>query len=166
MFPFFCRAQKELAYEQGVRDGRQAQADKDRMRREALDRMAMVARLGAPVIVVPNEWDNPVIGFGHDLMTIGSSTVLVVKNYVTDALVWCGGVTMDFSEQRLEIALSLDPFQLWAITAHNAVGHEDFTKPKSSQRWDRQAILDALERHGFFERWRDFKAQRQANTDR
>ena len=64
-----------------------------------------------------------------------------------------------------EIALSLDPFQLWAITAHNAVGHEDFTKPKSGQRWDRQAILDALERHGFFERWRDFKAQQQANAD-
>lgn len=166
MLPFFCRVQKDLAYQQGVRDGRNAQADKERMRREAFERAEMMARVGAPVIVVPNEWDNPIIGFGHDLMPVGGATVLVVKNYVSNSLVWCGGVTMDFSEQRLEVVLNLDPFQLWAITAHNAVGHEDFIKPKSGTRWERQAILDALERHGFFERWRDFKAQRQANTDR
>ncbi len=56
MLPFFCRAQKDLAYQQGVRDGRNAQADKERMRREAFERAEMVARVDAPVIVVPLEF--------------------------------------------------------------------------------------------------------------
>lgn len=65
-------------------------------------------------------------------MEVGSSSLLVVKNYLSMERVVCGGVRMDFSLQRLEVVLSLDPYQLWAITAHNAVGYSDMNTPLPS----------------------------------
>lgn len=164
MFNIIKRA-REQAYQQGVAEGRRAQSSEAQARRDEFRRIELEAYIGTPVIIVPNEWDNPVIGFGKSIAAIGSSAILVVQNYLTMQDTWCGGVRMDFSEQRLEIALSLDPYQLWAITAHNAVGHENFDKPKSGQRWGRQRILDALTANGFFQRWEDFKAQQSAQRN-
>ena len=144
------------AHAQGVREGRRLEHLESQQRRGDIERMLLASQIGRPVIVVPNEWDNPVIGFGDSIMEVGSSQVLVVKNYLSMEKVVCGGVRMDFSMQRLEVALALNPYQLWAITAHNSVGHHDFDKPKSGERWDRERILEALHRNGFFERWAAF----------
>ena len=151
MFNIFSRTPQK-SYEQGVIDERSAaQARRAQFHHEELSRC-----INAPVIIVPNEWDNPVIGFGASIMEVGSSSVLVVKNYLSMEEVVCGGVRMDFSLQRLEVALTLDPYQLWAITAHNSVGHSDFDKPKSGQRWSREKILSTLTENGFFKRWEKF----------
>lgn len=144
------------AHAQGVREGRRLGHLESQQRRGEMERMLLASQIGRPVIVVPNEWDNPVIGFGDSIMEVGSSQVLVVENYLTMEKVVCGGVRMDFSMQRLEVALALDPYQLWAITAHNSVGHHDFDKPKSGVRWDRHQIIAALHQHGFFNRWQAF----------
>lgn len=153
------RKSLQRAHQQGVREGRREQADADWKRREACRNQELEQAIGTPVIIVPNEWDNPIIGFGERLEDLGHSKVLLVHNYLTNELTWCGGSMMDFSEQRLEIVLGLDPFQLWAITARNAVGHEDFYKPKTAERWSNERILATLTAHGFFERWEAFKAE-------
>jgi hypothetical protein len=98
------------------------------------------------------------VGFGKSIMQVGCSQVLVVHNYISMEETICGGVRMDFSDQRLDICLSLDPYQLWAITAHNSVGHSDFDKPKSGERWSKDRIMQTLEANGFFARWQAFKA--------
>lgn len=149
-------------HDRGVEEGRRLGHRQALDRHQEIRRQELADQVGRPVIVVPNEWDNPVIGFGHSIMEVGSSQVLVVEDYLTMEQVWCGGVRMDFSEQRLEVALTLDPYQLWAITAHNCGGHEDFHKPRSGQRWGRQRIMDTLEKNGFFERWRAFKERERA----
>lgn len=159
MLKWLLRKQLQQEHAQGVREGRRLQSDEDWARRQAGRDKEQEIAIGAPVIMVPNEWDNPIIGFGERLEDLGHSKTLLVHNYVTNKLSRCGGVQMDFSDQRLAIVLDLDPFQLWAITAHNAVGHEDFHKPKTSERWPRERILDALKAHGFFERWEAFKAE-------
>lgn len=54
---------------------------------------------------------------------------------------------------ELDVVLTLDPYQLWAITAHNAVGNEDFDKPKSGERWSKEQITSRLHESGFFQRF-------------
>lgn len=142
------------AYAQGVAEGRQM----GRVERDKTNTESLASKIGHPVIVIPNEWTNPVIGFGHSIMTIGTSEVLVVKDYLTMEERFGGGVRLDFSEQRLEVVLSLDPYQLWAITAHNTVRHEDFDKPRTGERWSRERILSELHNNGFFEQWRQYKS--------
>lgn len=134
------------------------QREEEDCRRSDFRAQELAWHLNKPVIVVPNEWANPVVGFGKTIVPVGRSNVLVVENYITQEEVWCGGVRLDFSKQRLDICLTLDPYQLWAITAHNAVGFEDFNKPKSGERWSKERILAALESNGFFRRWQAFKA--------
>ena len=154
--PFF-KARTDLARSQGIQEGRRVEREERSRRYDEIKRLEVERMVGAPVIVVPNEWANPVIGFGVSVMTVGRSSLLVIRDYLAMEEVWCGGVQMDFSEQRLEVALSLDPFQLWAITAHNSVDHHDFEKAKTGERWERQRILDTLHANGFFERWNEFR---------
>lgn len=154
MFNKFNKSRKtwEQGYEEGRRDGvREVSERHDQYRRKNLE-----MKVGTPLIVVPNEWSNPVIGFGKEIINIGMSPVLVIDNYLTGKEVICGGVMMAFSRQKLDVILRLDPYELWAITAHNTVGCEEFTKPKSEERWEPQAILDKLEESGFFERFDSF----------
>lgn len=157
MLAWLMRKSIQQAHARGVQEGRRLQRDDDWARRQAFEDQELAAAIGTPVIVVPNEWDNPIIGFGERLEDLGHSRVLLVHNYVTNQLSWCGGSMMCFSAQRLEIVLGLDPFQLWAITARHTVGHEDFTKPKTAERWSNERILASLEAHGFFARWQAFK---------
>jgi len=166
MLSFLSRKTRQAVHALGVREGRAQQHREDLDRRESYRKVEMERHIGAPVIVVPNEWDNPIIGFGKCLQQVGHSWILVIDNYVTSEEVFCGGVMMDFSDQRLEIVLALDPFQLWAITAHNSVGYEDFSKPKSCERWERQTILHALEKNGFFIRWAEFKEKERQENER
>lgn len=159
MFSLFGRKNQPQDHAAGVREGRAAQQEEERKRRDQFRRVELEGCIDRPVIIVPNEWDNPVVGFGKSIMSVGCSQVLVVHNYLSMDDVICGGVRMDFSEQRLDVCLSLDPYQLWAITAHNSVGNEDFNKPKSGERWPKEKVMQALEDNGFFTRWQAFKAQ-------
>ena len=160
MFSLFGRKAQTQAHAAGVREGRASQQEEERNRRDEFRRIELEGCVDHPVIIVPNEWDNPVVGFGKSIVSVGRSNVLLVHNYISNEEVICGGVRMDFSEQRLDICLSLDPYQLWAITAHNSVGNEDFDKPKSGERWAKEKIMQVLEDNGFFTRWNEFKKSR------
>lgn len=127
--------------------------------------MEVASCVGAPVIIVPNEWGNPVVGFGKEIMEIGSSAVLVVENYLTGEDVVCGGVRMDYSRQKLEALLKLDPYERWAVLAVNTVGHENYDKPKSGKAWGKEQIIDKLESSGFFNRVREFLVEKNADDN-
>jgi hypothetical protein len=156
-FSLFRRKTQTVTHASGVLEGRQAQREEERLSRTQFRQQELLLLLSRPLIIVPNEWCNPVIGFGKDVVPVGQSNVLVVQDYLSMEDVICEGVRMDFSDQRLEIVLTLDPYQLWAITAHNSVGNENFNKPKSGVRWTREIILQALENNGFFERWTAYR---------
>lgn len=156
MFSFW-KKRIERAYQNGFSAGiRQAQEQAIDHRR-AFCLTEMKAQIGAPLIRVPNEWDNPVIGFGQRVEVIGHSPVLVIRDYVRNADTMGGGVCFDFSEQKLDILLRLNPFEAWAFLAHNSVGHHNYEKNHSGVRDSADDILKKLRDNGFFTRWEEFK---------
>lgn len=66
MFSFWSQ-RKDKARREGFREGVLA-AEKAWAEKQRAERMAEMGRLiGAPVLVISNEWDNPVIGFAKQV---------------------------------------------------------------------------------------------------
>ena len=151
---------KKNAYNAGVIAGRNEQHRQDIAERQHIRHLEMLSEVGNPLIIVPNEWSNPIIGFGEAVEIIGNTHTLIVKDYISMENTWCGGIQMHFSEQRLNTVLELDPYELWAITATNSYGFDDYDKAKTDERWSRDRIMQALETNGFFKRWEAFKQSR------
>lgn len=164
MLPFFKQWKSKIqkdAFAAGIVEAqRQAQEDAQRQvyeRRAQFEKIQMQSQIGTPLIRIPNEWANPTIGFGESIMDYGHSQVLVIRDYVSNELRVGGGICFDFSEQKMEALLRLDPFEAWALMAHNNVGHEHFDKKHTGHRNTAQEIRAMLEQNGFFERWKQFQ---------
>lgn len=149
-------------YEKGVTAGRKSARDEERNSRREIEEIVLRDMIGHPVIVVTNEWGNPIVGIAKriEYMTKAQNPVLVYENFLSEEKeeVICGGVSMFFSDQRLNTALTLNPFELWAICATNSHGHGDFDKPKREERWSKERCHEVLHKNGFFEYWEKFKA--------
>lgn len=148
---------EESAYQKGFSDGQNLAQKSAIEQREKYEWNNLKMQVGRPLIRIPNEWDNPVIGFGHSVEMMGNSPMLVVHDYVGNRRTVGGGVCFDFSEQKLDVLLRLDPFEAWAFLAHNSVGHDNFDKIRTGQRDSAEDILTKLRYNGFFERWEEFK---------
>lgn len=164
MFPSLSSIKQE-AFREGVRVGRAQEQQEANERKDAFRRIEQEYWLNTPVIIVPNEWTDPIIGFVSRVECVGKSTALVVFDELRQKEMMCGGVLMGYSNQRLQVALDLDPYQLWAITAHNNVDFGDFDKPKSGVRQNKKDILRQLDASGFFERVASFETKRKAVED-
>lgn len=160
LFGFWEKA-KQAAYQRGYQQGRADEHDDQMAQRQHYRRVDMDIMIGKPVILVPNEWCDPIIGFvvRVEQFNSNSSPMAVVQDELSGEERVCGGVMMGYSNQRLQMALDLDPYQLWAITAHNAHEGGDFDKPKSGVRSSKEAIMAKLESTGFFARWEAFEKQ-------
>lgn len=162
MIPIFSRwtqAIEQRGYQHGLVEGQRMAQERAMDERTELQHSMMQAQIGTPLIRIPNEWDNPVIGFGHCIEQVGHSCVLVIHDYVSNTQMMGGGVCFDFSEQKLDVLLRLDPFEAWAFLAHNNVGYENYQKTKTGQRDSADDILKKLRYNGFFERWDEFKRE-------
>lgn len=148
---------KQQAYQQGVAEGQREARNRAAEERGDYQRKLLEVQVGTPLIRVPNEWDNPVIGFGRRIDMIGNSPILVIHDYISNTDTIGGGVCFDFSEQKLEILLRLDPFEAWAFLAHNNVGHHNYDKNRTGVRDSADDILKKLRYNGFFDRWEEFK---------
>ena len=148
---------EQQAYQQGVAEGQRVARNRAAEEREDYQRKLMEMQVGTPLIRIPNEWDNPVIGFGRRIEMVGNSPILVIHDYVRNSHIMGGGVCFDFSEQKLDILLRLDPFEAWAFLAHNHVGHHNYDKNRTGVRDSADEILRKLRYNGFFERWEEFK---------
>lgn len=164
MFSFFKQWKSKIhsdGFAAGIAQAqRQAQEEAQQQvneRRARFERIEMESKIGTPLIRISNEWDNPTIGFGESIMDYGHSQVLVIRDYLTNELRVGGGVCFDFSEQKMDALLRLDPFEAWALLAHNSVGHEHFDKKHTGHRDTPQDIRAMLEKNGFFERLEQFQ---------
>lgn len=159
MFSFWKNRIEQQAYQKGLSEGQRLAQQQAMDERNAFLRIEVETQIGSPLIRIPNEWSNPTIGFGRRVEMIGNSPILVIHDYISNTDTIGGGVCFDFSEQKLDILLRLDPFEAWAFLAHNNVGHHNYEKNRTGVRDSADDILDKLRSNGFFERWEAFKAQ-------
>ena len=151
MWPFHSQ---EKTYEQGVLDGEKKEAERARENLEKFRLAETEYYVGKPVIIVSNEWTNPVIGFGRrvDFITQARTPVLVVDDYLRGEEIMCQGALLSFSYQKFDAVMSLNPYDLCALLYNNMIEFNEFTKPKSGTRDSREVISDKLKSSGFFER--------------
>lgn len=134
----------------------------EQTRKDEFARNAAFLRIGDPIIVVGNEWENLIVGFvvDVDLITAAQQPAFIVKDYLSGTTCMTFGEVIDFSNQRLNALLKLDPFERWSLISkmghHN---HSSFSKKQledSSERLLSEAeVHDCLRRTTFFE---DFEA--------
>lgn len=148
---------EQQAYQKGLSEGQRLAQNRAADERNNSNRQLIEIQVGTPLIRIPNEWDNPTIGFGRRIEMIGNSPILVIHDYVSNTDTIGGGVCFDFSEQKLDVLLRLDPFEAWAFLAHNNVGHHNYEKSRTGVRDSAEDILKKLRSNGFFERWEEFK---------
>ena len=156
MFSFW-KKRLDRAYQKGFSEGLCRAQQQAMDERNTFLRIEMDMQIGTPLIRVPNEWDNPVVGFGRRIEMIGNSPILVIHDYISNTETIGGGVCFDFSEQKLDILLRLDPFEAWAFLAHNSVRFENYNKNRTGTRNSSEEILKALHDNGFFARWEEFQ---------
>lgn len=110
--------------------------------------------IGKPVIYIPNEWCNPIIGFGKciDFITKAKTPVLIVEDYITGEDKLILSVPFYFSEQRFNAFAKLDPFELCSIVFKNSAWMEPFEKEKSGTFDGYDVLLEKLKKTDFFER--------------
>lgn len=156
MFSFFHKKLSELE----LKKSHDAGYNKAREEAQAIRYNKMKSYSDAPIIVVPNEWSNPIVGFAKKIEVKASNNyVLLIDNYLSEPIqeVISNGIPMHYSAQRLEVVLSLDPYQLFAIAGHEYHGRGNFDRPKLGVRWDKERCMEVLKSNDFFERLEKFK---------
>ena len=105
-----------------IKESDQLASDINNMtRQEAINYIEMETHVGKPIIVIGNNWDNPLIGVGIkiDLITQGNCPILVVKDYITDQEYITFGKIFHYTQQRFEAIMKLDPNERWALISDN-----------------------------------------------
>lgn len=104
-------------FNSGVFEGEKNEILRSRDLRSKTKFFEVEQRLGTPVIVVTNEWSDPVIGFVTDATTLGAGEAPfpVVTDAVTDEPFVCFGHLVNFSESTLKALLSLNPYERWEL---------------------------------------------------
>jgi len=109
--------------------------------------------VGKPVISISNEWDNPIIGEGLEIIEITKSKnpKLVIRDFLTgDEVFPMGGHIFIYTEQRFNAIMKLDPFELCSLLYSNTFFDNTFEKVKSGKRDNKNVILQKLTDEGFF----------------
>lgn len=146
---FHDRIQKETmkacnnAFNDGADYARSSSMD---LRKFDLERL-----VNEPVIVLNNEWDNPIIGFAEAINFIGGTHLLVVQDYLTNKKYPVMGLTFRFTDERFELFKKLNPFEMnaYAYREHNDFEHE---KAKHSTFDEYEILVQKLTNNGFFEK--------------
>lgn len=112
--------------------------------------------LNKPVIVISNEWQNPIIGIATKIEFVSQTNnpMLVVFDYVENKEVMSNGIIYAYNEQRFNGLMKLDPFETCALVYQNlnSTIFSPFDKYKSGVRDSKDVILKKLTQHGFFEK--------------
>lgn len=161
---FFERIRKkayDLGYIAGYNVGADAGSEavlKSRKNAELLELRNMVE---APVIYIPNEWCDPIIGFGNrvEFVSRNNCPILIVDDCISGTEKWAVGPWFHFSEQKLMVLSKLDPFERWAMHSNNACGHRDFDKLKSGDALLGAELVGSVKGSFFWARWLEFKHQ-------
>lgn len=89
--------------------------------------------IGKPVISVSNEWDDPIIGIGKEIVFITKANTpkLVIQDYISGKEYMPFGIVMGFTEQRFKALSKLDPFEICSLLYRNNHVFSTFEKNKS-----------------------------------
>lgn len=110
--------------------------------------------LDKPVIMIPNYWRNPIIGFVNDIQ----DGKLIVHDYISDETIEAAYRTFVFTEQRYQLVLKLDPFELCSILYPEEYPDTAFIKEKTTYLLTPEAINETLRKNCF---WSDLLEYRE-----
>lgn len=105
-----------------------------------------------PIIAISNEWANPVIGIGKEIIYISKANtpVLVIHDYLTNEDKMIFSEVFYFTEQRFNAFSKLDPFEICSIIYKNSTTHQPFEKNKSGVFEGYDVIKEKLINSGFY----------------
>lgn len=108
--------------------------------------------IGKPVIVVSNEFENPVIGFGErvDITTVANKPLLIVHDYIINSPRLCAGKTFLFNEQMFNFILDADKNALIVFLYTAMFNALEINKKPMHSILDKDAIHRVLVSNGFY----------------
>lgn len=135
-------------------------AEKERREREnAIAHVELNLQVGKPVIAVGNDWSNPVIGIGLEVVGISKANKphLVIKDYVTGEEVMPFGAVMDYNEIRFDAIMKLTPAEITSLVYRYATPNTNVSDEQKEKRDSREVIIEKLTINGFFEAIKNVK---------
>lgn len=135
-------------------------AEKERhARKNAIEHETYKFLINKPVIAVGNDWSNPVIGIGLEVIGISKANNprLVIKDYVTGEEVMPFGAVMEYNETRFEALMKLTPAEITSLVYRHSTPNSNFSDEQKEKRESREVILDKLTSNGFFEAIKNLK---------
>lgn len=123
-----------------------------KLQRESIQLYGLTQHIGMPVIVVPNEWDTPVIGMAVrvEYITQGKCPVLIVKNYIDGVEYMALGKVYAYSSQKLRAVFKLNPFELCSFIYYQDA-HQEFNKAIREERLSLEQVVSLLTENGFYQ---------------
>ena len=123
--------------------------------------------IGHPVICVSNEWKNPVIGFVTEIKLVSKALcpLPVIYDELTGTSLICFGVVYEYTEQRMNALLTLDPFERWSLMikySHDTFSQDKYLTEDKPKLMSLYEVRDHLYEKGFFNRVKLFMEKENA----
>lgn len=135
-------------------------AEKERReRKKATEHVELSLLVGKPVIAVGNDWSNPVIGIGLEVVGISKANNphLVIKDYVTGEEVMPFGAVMEYNETRFDALMKLTPAEITSLVYRHVTPNSNVSDEQKEKRDSCEVILEKLNANGFFEAIKNVK---------
>lgn len=96
--------------------------DELRAKNKAINEKSIRSLIGKPVLVVSNNWEDPVIGqvIGVEFITAANEPVPVVFDYIRQEKFICFGHVQPCTREKLPMFISMTPSQRWYMMADRA----------------------------------------------
>lgn len=109
--------------------------------------------IGKPVISISNEWDDPIIGIGKEIVFISKANTpkLVIEDYISGKEYMPLGIIMGFTEQRFKALSKLDPFEICSLLYRNNHVFSAFKKNKSGTFSGYDSLHEKLMKTDFYQ---------------
>lgn len=115
--------------------------------------------IGKPVIYVSNEWNDPIVGFGIGTIDIGSSCVLVIKDYISGTELTVMSMAHNYSETLLNAILKLNPFETASLVYRN---HDwSYEHKKYGEYSGKESLEEKLRASGFFNDLKKYEEEKE-----
>lgn len=147
-------------YDRGHRQGWFDANKEAAIERKRLVEVELSLMINKPVIVVGNEWNDPIIGFGLSIEHVSKARtpMLVVRDYLNGDDVLTFGVIRPFTNQLYRAIKKLDPFERWVLISRMQTNFEDFNKPKIGIASTPEELDRKLAASGFFVKLKEFRS--------
>lgn len=121
-------------------------------KRNQIEKIELEMYVGKPVIYVSNEWANPIIGFGKEVIEItkAKTPTLIVHDYISGEDRMILGKVYHYTEQRFNAFSKLTPFEACSLLYPQFNWNTTFNKVKSGNFDGYDVLRKKLEVTDFF----------------